>query len=190
MFLSVPEVDVVHEVADGESALEAIRALAPDLVIMDLSMAPTDGLMVMRRLQEARRQIKVIVLTRHREPGYAREALAAGAAGYVLKQSPFEELRRAVEVVGRGEQFLDPGLSRLQSGISQGPESPSLGTQRELDVLRRASLGQSNKEIGRALDIAVKTVEVHKSNAMKKLGLPDRSALIRYAARHGWLHDA
>lgn len=190
LFESVPDVDVVQDVADGDAALEAIRALAPDLVVIDLSMRPTDGLTVLRRIQEARRQTKVIVLTRHRELAYAREAIAAGASGYVLKQSPFEELRRAVEAVARGEQHIDAGLQRAQTGLAQALEPVAVVTSRELEVLRRASMGQANKEIGRALDIAVKTVEVHKSNGMKKLGLRERSALIRYAARHGWLRDA
>ena len=187
LFQSVPEVEVVHDVADGDAALEAIRTLAPDLVVLDLSMRPTDGLMVIRRIQEARRQTKVVVLTRHQEPAYAREAIAAGASGYVLKQSPFEELRRAVEMVARGEQHLDAGLRRAETGLAKALETVST---RELEVLRRASLGQANKEIGEALDIAVKTVEVHKSKAMKKLGLCDRVALVRYASQHGWLHDA
>lgn len=190
LFQSVPNVEVVHDVADGGAALEAIRALAPDLVVMDLSMLPMDGLMVMRRLQEARRQTKVIVLTRHREPAYAREAIAAGASGYVLKQSPFEQLTRAVEMVARGEQYLDPELWSAETGLQQDPQPLGEVSPRELDVLRRASLGQPNKQIGQALEIAVKTVEAHKSKAMKKLGLRDRVELVRYAARHGWLRDA
>lgn len=189
LFESVPHVEVVHDVADGGAALEAIRALAPDLVVMDLSMLPMDGLMVMRRLQEARRQTKVIMLTRHREPAYAREAFAAGASGYVLKQSPFEQLTRAVELVARGEQYLDPELWSAETGLKEDPQLGEVSA-RELDVLRRASLGQPNKQIGQALVIAVKTVEAHKSKAMKKLGLRDRVALVRYASQHGWLRDA
>ncbi|MDP3720201.1 MAG: response regulator transcription factor [Acidobacteriota bacterium] len=188
LFQSVPGVDVVHDVAGGDAALEAVRALAPDIVVIDLAMRPTDHLTVIRRIQEARRQTKVIVLTRHQEPAYAREAFAAGASGYVLKQSPFEELRRAVEMVARGGQHIDAGLQHVETGLAEA--LTSVVSTRELEVLRRASLGHPNKEIGKAFGIAVKTVEVHKSNAMKKLELRDRSELIRYASRHGWLRDA
>ena len=192
LFQAVPEVDVVHDVADGDAALEAIRTLAPDLLIIDLSMLPTDGLTVMRRIKEARRQTKVLVLTRYRETAYVREALAAGAAGYVLKQSSFAELRRAVAAVARGEQYLDPALwdATPAGAAAASRDAASEMTQREIEVLRRAALGQPNKAIAGALDIAVKTVEMHKSNAMKKLGLRDRTQMIRYASLQGWLRDA
>ncbi len=189
LFEAVPEVEVVHDVADGDAAIEAIRTMAPDLVVIDLSMAPTDGLAVMRRIKSARRQTKLVVLTRYREMAYVREALAAGASGYVLKQSPFDELRRAVEAVARGEQHLDPALWQAASP-EQGPAPPARTvTERELDVLRRAALGETNKDVGRALDIAVKTVEMHKSNAMKKLGLRNRAQVVRYAMLRGWLRE-
>ena len=192
LFESVPEVEVVHDVADGDAAIAAIRTIAPDLVVIDLSMLPTDGLTVMRRIKDARRQTKLVVLTRYREAGYVREALAVGASGYVLKQSPFSVLRDAVEAVARGEQYLDPGLGDAASpDASPAPQEAEAGVSpRECEVLRRAAVGQPNKEIADALGIAVKTVEMHKSNAMKKLGLRDRTQLIRYALLQGWLRDA
>ena len=192
LFASVPEVDVVHDVADGDAAIEAIRTVAPDLVVIDLSMLPTDGLTVMRRIKDARRQTKLVVLTRYRDTAYVREALAAGASGYVLKQSPFSELKNAVAAVARGEQYLDPGLWEGASpGAPPASQAPdALVSRRGLEVLRRAAVGQPNREIADALGIAVKTVEVHKSNAMKKLGLRDRTQLIRYAVLQGWLRDA
>ena len=192
LFESVPEIEVVHDVADGDAALAAIRTIAPDLVVIDLSMLPTDGLTVMRRIKDARRQTSFVVLTRYREAGYVREALAVGASGYVLKQSPFSVLREAVEAVGRGEQFLDPGLGDGASpGASPSPqEAEARVSPREYEVVRRAAMGQPNKEIGDLLGIAVKTVEMHKARAMKKLGLCDRTQLIRYASLQGWLRDA
>lgn len=186
LFQAVPEVEVIHDVADGEAAIEAVRRLAPDLVVVDLSMAPIDGLTVIKRLREHRRQTKVVVLTRLRESGYVREALAAGASGYVLKQSPFSELHQAVLAAARGEQHLD---SRLWGSPSRVPGDIAPLSDRELDVLRRAARGQTNKEIAEGLEIAVKTVEVHKSNAMRKLGLRNRAQLIRYAFLHDWLQD-
>jgi len=191
LFTAAGGVEVVHDVGDGTAAVSAARTVAPDVVVIDLSMTPIDGLTAMRQMREARRQIGIVVLTRYRESAYVREALAAGAAGYVLKQSPFSELLRAVHAVARGEQHLDPALR--EAGLGDYPSKPvdatSRATQRENEVLRRASLGHSNKEIGEALVIAVKTVEVHKANAMKKLGLRDRIALLRYASMHGWLRD-
>ena len=191
LFESVPEVEVVHDVADGDAAIAAIRTIAPDLVVIDLSMLPTDGLTVMRRIKDARRQTKLVVLTRYREAGYVREAFALGAAGYVLKQSPFSVLREAVAAVARGEQYLDPALDHPAPGslpATLDAESPI--SARECEVLRRAAIGQPNKEIADVLGVAVKTVEMHKSNGMKKLGLRDRTQLIRYASLQGWLRDA
>jgi DNA-binding NarL/FixJ family response regulator len=118
-----------------------------------------------------------------------REAFAAGASGYVLKQSPFREVVHAVEAIARGETYLD---SQLASTFPPGGAPPTTGqllTNREADVLRRGAVGQSNKDIGVALGIAVKTVEVHKSNAMRKLSLRDRGELIQYALKRGWLQD-
>lgn len=191
LFKTVPEVEVVHDVGDGESALQGLRTLAPDLIVIDLSMMPTDGITLMKRIQEARRNTKVVVLTRYRELGYVREALAAGALGYVLKQSPFSELHRAVLAAARGEQHLDPRLwTSLSDGVAMSGARSGPLSDREVEVLRRAARGQTQKEIGAALQIAVKTVEVHKSNAMKKLGLRDRAQVVRYAVLHGWLLDA
>ena len=191
LFESVPEIEVVHDVADGDAAIAAIRTIAPDLVVIDLSMLPTDGLTVMRRIKDARRQTKLVVLTRYREAGYVREALALGAAGYVLKQSPFSVLREAVEAVARGEQYLDPALDHPAPGSPPSTHHAEAHVSpRECEVLRRAAMGQPNKEIADVLGVAVKTVEMHKSNAMKKLGLRDRTQLIRYASLQGWLRDA
>lgn len=190
LFNLVPDVEVVHDAADGDEALLAIRTVAPDLVVTDLSMIPTDGLTLMKRIKELRRQIKVVVLTRYREVGYVREALAAGALGYVLKQSPFSELLQAVVAAGRGQQHLDARLWRSTSAANGPLADAAPLTHREVDVLRRAARGQANKDIGEQLEIAVKTVEVHKSNAMKKLGLRDRAQVVRYAVLHGWLLDA
>ena len=188
LFQSMPEVEVVHDAANGDDAIHAIRMLAPDLVIIDLSMAPTDGLTVMKRIKEIRRQTRVVVLTRFGGHGYVREAMAAGASGYVLKQSPFSELQLAVLAVARGEQHLDARLSG--NGLPKPLPDAFPLTDREVAVLRRSALGDSNGDVAARLDIAVKTVDGHKSNAMKKLGLRSRADLIRYAFLHGWLDDA
>ena len=117
-----------------------------------------------------------------------QDALAAGATGYVLKQSPFSEVQRAVQHAVRGERYID---SQLRSSLDNPPDGPRgrRVSARERDVLRRASLGQGNKEIAASLGIAVKTVEVHKAEGMRKLDLHDRVELVRYATLQGWLAE-
>ena len=190
LFQSIPNAHIVHEAPDGDAAMAAMRQVAPDLLVVDLSMPKVNGLALMRQLRYARAHAKIIVLSRYRETGYVREAFAAGARAYVLKQSPFDELRRAIDAVLRGEHHLD-GAFTQPLGVTESPggDTPLL-TEREMDVLRRAALGHSNKEIGDALDIAVKTVEAHKGHAMKKLGLVNRRHLIKYAALQGWFDEA
>ena len=189
LFQSMSDVHIVHEASDGEGALAAVRTTAPDLLVVDLSMPRVNGLTLMRQLRYARGNLKIIVLSRYRETGYVREAFAAGARAYVLKQSSFDELRRAIDAVLQGQHHLDASLA---PPFDSGPPSvgSALVTDRELEVLRRYALGHSNKEIGESLDIAVKTVEAHKGHAMKKLGLLNRRHLVSYAALQGWFEDA
>jgi DNA-binding NarL/FixJ family response regulator len=176
----------VGGVADGAEALEFSLEAAPDIVVMDISM-PTSGLLAARRIRESVPGTSVLVLSRHREPAYVREAFAAGVSAYVLKQSPFRELTKAIEAVRQGSRYLDSGIADPVLPAATSPGRPL--TDRERDVLRRAALGQANKDIAAALRIAVKTVEVHKANAMRKLSLKDRGELIRYAVHSGWLQD-
>lgn len=187
LFAAVPEVEVVKDVGDVDSALAHLRADAPDLIVLDLSMPKAGGLGAIRLIKEARPGIAVVVLTRYRDLAFVQEALTAGASAYVLKQSPFDELRHAVFSAFKGGRYVDSGL---RTALDAPPfDFKGRVSNRALDVLRRTVLGQSNKEIAAALNIAVKTVEVHKTNAMRKLDLPDRSALVRYAAMQGWLID-
>lgn len=184
----VPDIDVVADVGDSDTAVARVRELEPDVLLLDLSMPRVGGLDVIRRLAREGSRTAIIVLTRYREEAFVRESLAAGATGYVLKQSPFSEVQRALEHARRGERYVDRRLaSTLQP---RDPlDSPQRVSERELDVLHRAALGHSNKEVADALGIAVKTVEVHKTQAMRKLALRDRRDLIRYAALRGWLQD-
>jgi DNA-binding NarL/FixJ family response regulator len=187
LFATVPDVDVVADVGDVETAVVAARVAAPDLVVMDLSMPKAGGLSAIRRIKAECENTAIIVLTRYSDIAFVREAITAGASGYVLKQSPFGELRRATVLAVSGERYVD---RRLKSAF----DDPSLDftgevTVRERDVLRRTVLGQSNRDIASSLGIAVKTVEAHKTNGMRKLGLPDRGALVRYAALRGWLDE-
>jgi DNA-binding NarL/FixJ family response regulator len=186
LFASVPEVEIVEEVGEAESAIARAKAVQPDLLVLDLSMPESGGLALSREIKE-HSKTQIVVLTRHRDPAFVREALSAGASAYVLKQSPFSELQQAVAAAARGERFID---SRLASLLDKQPALEVRISRRELDVQRRAALGQGNKEIAAALSIAVKTVEVHKTQGMLKLKLRDRRDLVRYATMQGWLREA
>jgi DNA-binding NarL/FixJ family response regulator len=188
LFASVPEIDVVEEVGDAEAAIVRAKAVAPDLLVLDLSMPKTGGLAAIRELKRVAAKTEIVVLTRYRDAAFVREALSAGAVAYVLKQSPFSELHQAVTRASRGERYIDHALA-AQMEDRAGIDATGRVSDRERDVLRRAALGQSNKEIASALKIAVKTVEVHKTQGMRKLDLRDRSDLIRYATMQGWLAE-
>lgn len=183
LFASRPGFVVLEDVSDGATAVHEAVRLSPDVVVMDLSMA-THGLVALRRLKQLRPEIAVVVLSRHRDRGYVREALEAGAAGYVLKQSSFDALLDAVEAAARGQRLVDATVA----GGSSLPAPPRLSV-REHEVLERAAAGHANKDIALSLRISVKTVEVHKANGMQKLGLKDRSDLVRFALSQGWLTD-
>jgi two-component system response regulator NreC len=189
LFATSPDVVVVDDVGDVETAVARVRDLAPDVLLIDLSMPKAGGLAAIRQLANEASETAVVVLTRYREEAFVREALAAGASGYVLKQSPFSEVQAAIAHAARGESYID---SRLASVFAHRRTFEVLQaiSNREHQVLRAAALGDSNKEIANALGIAVKTVEVHKMQAMRKLGLRDRRALVRYATLQGWLQDA
>ena len=189
LFATSPDVVVVDDVGDVETAVARVRDLAPDVLLIDLSMPKAGGLAAIRQLANEASETAVVVLTRYRDEAFVREALAAGASGYVLKQSPFSEVQAAIAHAARGESYID---SRLASVFAHRRtfDGPQAISNREQQVLRAAALGDSNKEIADALGIAVKTVEVHKMQAMRKLGLRDRRALVRYATLQGWLQDA
>jgi two-component system response regulator NreC len=188
LFAGSTDVTVISDVKDGADAVVMTRAVKPDVVIMDLSM-PTSGLVAMQQIKSEHPSIAVVVLSRHRDPAYVRAAIAAGANGYVLKQSPFSELKRAVVDAARGELYLDAHLTSDPANRASAASPIQQLSQREAEVLRRAATGLSNKEIGSELRIAVKTVEAHKANAMRKLRLADRAAVVRFAVMQGWLQE-
>jgi two-component system response regulator NreC len=185
LFTTIPEYEVVADVGDVDATMAGVRSAAPDLVVLDLAMPKTGGLAAIRQIKAERPNTAIVVLTRYADLAFVREALRAGATAYVLKQSSFGELQRAALLAINGEQYVD---TRLKPSLDRPvPDAKGQVSTRERDVLRRTVLGQSNKEIATALGIAVKTVEVHKANGMRKLDLPDRRALVRYAAIQGWL---
>jgi len=188
-----PDMNVVAEASDGDAAIKSALALKPDVIVMDISMPGMNGLVATRMLKKQQPDAAVITLTRHSDDAYLQELLRAGVSGYVLKQSAPNELLQAIRAAASGGQYLDSALTaRVTAGFlaREGrTESKPAATlsQREAEVLRLIASGYSNKEIAARLSLSVKTVEAHKANAMRKLGLNGRIDIVKYALLQGWL---
>ncbi len=186
------DMQVVGEAGDGDLAIERARTLRPDVAVIDISMPKTNGLVAARGIRASAPETAIIALTRFADAAYVKELLAAGAMGYVLKQSASTELLRAIRAVARGQRHLDATLDDRNTPArgQRAQRATPLITEREAEVLRLMARGHSNKEIAQALGVAVKTVEVHKANAMRKLELGGRIDVIKYAVLQGWLNEA
>lgn len=190
------EMEVIAEASDGDEGIRTALQLKPDVVLMDLSMPQgKDGLTASSELKELLPDTAILILTMHDDDEYLFRAIHAGAAGYVLKNAPHEELLTAIRSVARGDAYLYPTatkrlmkeyVDRMQRGDS-GDLFHAL-SEREKEVLSLTAKGYANKEIAEMLMISVKTVETHKSNAMEKLGLKSRPELIKYAMKKGLLN--
>jgi DNA-binding NarL/FixJ family response regulator len=184
------DMQVVGEAGDGQEALDRVAALRPDVLVLDLTMPGKSGLTAARALKGSEPPTAVVALTRHDDDAYVQELMDAGAAAYVLKQSPSAELLAAIRAAAAGGHYLDPSLP-----APDHPRDPRRRagtppvTEREAEVLRMMAVGHSNKDIAVALSISIKTVEVHKANAMRKLNLRGRTDVVRYAVLNGWLRD-
>jgi len=189
------DMEVVGEADNGRTALQLVEEFSPDVVVMDISMPELNGLQATKKLKDKSPQVKVLILTRHSEPGYLQELLQAGASGYVLKQSKSEELIRAILTVAAGQTYLDPAITekvvtQLRESGQVTRKAPNANlTAREADVLRLIALGYVNKEVAARLNLSIKTVEAHKSNAMNKMGMKSRVDIVRYAILQDWLQD-
>lgn len=189
------DMEVIGAAGDGESAVREIVRLQPDVAIVDISMPKMNGLKATRKLKEVCPDVKILNLTRHMDDGYLRQLIAAGANGYVLKQSAPAELINAIRSISRGNAYLDPLLTQRVMGGYAGGTATLRGagkgdlTERESEVLRLIAWGYSNKEIAGRLDLSVKTIEAHKANAMRKLDIGNRIDIVRYAILQGWLQD-
>jgi DNA-binding NarL/FixJ family response regulator len=188
-----PDMEVVGEAGDGRDAVERVGTLKPNVAVVDVSMPQMNGLEATRAIRESTPGTAVVALTRYDDDAYVQELLNAGATGYVLKQSPSAELVDAVRAAAAGRRYLDRSLAARVAGTmmnSRGRRAaPSPITDRETEVLRLMALGHSNKEIAATLELSVKTVEVHKANATRKLGLAGRTDVVRYALLQGWLRE-
>jgi two-component system response regulator NreC len=183
-----PDIEVVGEANDGKEAVEQAIRLYPHVVLMDISMPVLKGFDAARRIRKARPDVKVLILTVYDDEDLVARCLDAGAAGYVLKDSPPLQLVYAIQTVYRGQQFLSPKVLTgvVRQFISQPSEFKGgyeLLSDREREILVLLAEGQSLKDIATHLNLSVKTVDAHKVNLMRKLDLHDRSELIRYAIR-------
>lgn len=185
-----PEYEVVGTVADGRQVLPEVERLKPQLVIVDISMPSLNGLDCTRQLREAGCPAKILILTMHPDATLAREALDAGASGYILKISPASELRIALKEVLLGRTYLSPAVTRdllevMGRATSTREDVWARLTLRQREVLQLLAEGKSHKEAAAILNVSVKTAEYHKYAILDKLGLKTNAELVQYAVRHG-----
>jgi two-component system response regulator NreC len=178
--------EVVGEAGNGRAAVEEADRLRPDVVLMDIMMPGLGGYEATRRIRQANPQVKVLVLTMYAEQQVVARCLEAGASGYVLKDVPVSQLSYAIEAVFRGERYLSPAavdqvIGERGQPLERTPTSYDLLTDREREVLKLLADGQSMKQVATSLQVSVKTVEVHKYNLMRKLGVRGSVGLIKYA---------
>jgi DNA-binding NarL/FixJ family response regulator len=190
-----PDMEVVAEAADGYAAVRQAVDLRPDVAVVDLSMPGLSGANATEQILRAAPEVRVLALTAHQDRGYLQLVLKAGAAGYVLKQAAGEDLVRAIRAVAAGQTYLDPAVAgQLVAGLVGRPEAGPVGTgadlsDREMEVLRLIAQGHALKQIAAALDVSARTVETYRARALEKLGLRNRSDIVRYAIQRGWLSD-
>ncbi len=176
--------DVVAEAADLMGARRYVRGHHPDVLVLDLNLPEGLSLGAIPEIRAECPETQIVVLTMQNEPAYARQALAAGALGYVLKEAAESELVEAVRRAADGEPYLNPRLgARVAAEVSHGP--PDGLSDRELQVLQMIALGHTNAEIATKLYVSVRTVETHRAHIQQKLRLGTRSELVRYALDHG-----
>ena len=183
-----PDMKVVAEAVDGLDALEQALVVKPDLCLLDVSMPRMTGLQATRQIRAHLPGCSVLILSMHDDERYVFDALKAGASGYVLKREVDQALIGAMRAVHRGEAFLTTAVARSlirdwMSDDRAGPDEPL--TPREQEVLKLIAEAHTNKQIAEVLHLAEKTVESHRANLLRKLGMRDRVELVRYAIRRG-----
>lgn len=181
---SYDDLAVVATISDGQEMIDRLEALAPDVILMDLNMPGLSGLSCTEMILERRPETRILVLSMHDSPEYISTALSHGARGYVLKDVPTEKIKDAIDAVMRGEVFLCGGA---EEAITASAPAREQLTNREQAVLLQLAQGQSNKEVALVLDISVRTVETHRKNIKRKLGISTTAGLTRYALEHGVL---
>ncbi len=184
-----PDIDVIGEAADGAEARELAVRERPDLAILDVRMPKLTGLQVTRELKKQAPEVAVLILSMHDDERYLFEALKAGASGYVLKTQADADLVEAIRAVERGEPFLTPAAQQalIKDVLERGRQSEDEEelTPREEEIVKLVAEAHTTRQIAEILHLSEKTVENHRGNAMRKLGMRDRVELVRYAIRRG-----
>jgi len=183
---------VVAEAADGREAVDSAAAVSPDVAVIDIGMPNLNGIEAARRITERRPETAVVILSMHADESYVLRALNSGARGYLLKDSPEDDLINAIRAVHKGKAFFSPEISRMlaedymrqmrQRGVE---DSYELLTSREREVLQMLGEGNSNKEVATKLNLSLHTVETHRGNVLEKLNLHSTAEMILYAVRKG-----
>jgi two-component system, NarL family, response regulator NreC len=184
------DIEVVGEAGNAKDAIFRARALKPDVMLLDVVMPGESGIEALPQLLEESPETKVLVLSMQDDPSYVREAFAAGASGYVLKEAADEEVVAAVREIANGGRYVHPSLGArmvaAEATERAAAEADPL-SEREREVLRLLALGHTNQEIAQELYISVRTAESHRAHIMQKLRLSTRAELVRYALSHGLL---
>ena len=179
------DLEVVAEAGDVDAARRSVLGYKPTVLVLDLNMPGGSSLEALPAMAESSPDTSVVVLTMQEDPAFAREALRAGASGYVLKQSAGTELVQAIRSAASGGTWLNPELGARMAAAPATPAGPPGDlTDRELDVLRLIALGHTNNEIASQLFLSVRTVETHRAHIQQKLGMSSRAELVRYALDH------
>jgi two-component system response regulator NreC len=192
LLTSEPSLHLVGEATGGYEAIEMVSDTQPDILVLDVSMPDLDGIAVTKKLKPLYPDLKILILTLHKDDALLREALKSGAAGYILKQAAESELISAIQIVMRGDMYVDPSMLRslieeksLPTNARHEPVEPL--TRRETEVLKLIVQGYTNRQVGEELNISIRTVEGHRANLSGKLGLRSRVELVRFAREHGLL---
>ena len=182
---SYDDIDVVGTLSNGRAVIDQLDSLAPDVILMDLNMPELGGLSATEIVLERRPETRVVILSMHDNAEYIASALSHGAMGYLLKDVPTEEIKQAIDTVLDGQQYMCTGAQGAMAPKAN-PAREAL-TDREQTILLQLAQGQSNKDVALTLDISVRTVETHRKNIKRKLGISSTAGLTRYAMEHGVL---
>ena len=189
---TLPRVEVVGETGDGLAAVQLATELAPDVILLDITLPGLNGLEVATRVARLGTGVRVLMLSMHASPEYAARAFAAGAAGYLNKDSAFDELAAALDAIGAGRRYLcraiDPEqVALFERQAANGGSGIDRLTPRQRQILQLVAEGFSTREIAERLYLSVKTVETHRAQIMQRLDIHDVAGLVRFAIRHGLL---
>jgi DNA-binding NarL/FixJ family response regulator len=185
-------IEVVDEASNGREALRLVREHQPDIVLLDIAIPAPNGLEVVRQLAKDLPKVRCIILSMHADEEHVWQALQAGAAGYLVKGGSLEELELAIKSVAHGETYLSPGVSGpvikeyvRRTSPDAGSATPDTLTPRQREILQLIAEGKSTKQIALVLNISIKTVESHRAQLMRRLGVQDIASLVRHALRIG-----